>query len=248
MITNRQTFRQRWTITGGLIAAFLTFHSGESSAEIVVTSDLAAVALFQAGATVENFDNLSALSLTSYTNGQTVPAGNRFISRSPAAFTAPFFNSGGASFNNPVSNPGTPIGVFNPEGAIALDFKSANNVVGPLATGTDQAFGNGFMEVIFPTDVRSVGLWVTHGTFQMILKDSNNSNLTTGDFSVTGSAGQFIGIRRDTADIRGLTMGFPQSFTFDDFTYSTTAGIPEPVSGLLVSLGLGVFLGCRRRC
>ena len=191
MIANRDTSGQRLTIIGALIATLLTFHCGTSFALVVVTSDPAQVASFQAGATVDNFDNLSAFTITSYGSGQTVPTGNQFVSRNPAAFTAPFFNSGGASFNDPVSNPGTPIGVFNPDGAIAGDVVSQNNVVGPLAFGSDQAFGNGFMEVIFPTDVRRVGLWVTHGTFQLILKDSNNSNLATGDVMVTGSAGQF---------------------------------------------------------
>ncbi len=58
------------------------------------------------------------------------------------------------------------------------------------------------MEVIFPADVIRVGLWITHGSnIQLILKDSNNTNLATGDFSVTGSTGQFIGIQRDTADV-----------------------------------------------
>jgi hypothetical protein len=88
-------------------------------------------------------------------------------------------------------------------------------------------------------------MWVTHGTFTVFLKDSTNTNLTTGDVQVTGNAGQFIGVERDTADVRGLTMGFPESFTFDDFTYATTP-IPEPASTLLVAVGFGVLLGRRR--
>jgi hypothetical protein len=228
-----------------LIVAILTTHVVPSLALVIVTSDPGAVAAFQAGATVETFDDLSALTISSYANGQTVPAGSQFSSRDLAAFTAPFFNSGGASFNDPVSNPGTPIGIFDPDGAIAGDVASPNNVAGPLAGGTDEAFGFGFMEVIFPTDVQRVGLWVTHGTFQLFLKDSNNTNLATGDVAVTGSAGQFIGIERDTADIRGLTMGFPEAFTIDDFTYATTP-IPEPASSLLAALGLVALLGLRR--
>jgi hypothetical protein len=210
-----------------------------------VTSDPGAAAAFQAGATVEGFDDLPALTITSYAGGQTVPSGSQLSSRDVAAFTAPFFNSGGASFNDPVSNPGTPIGVFDPDGGIAGDMVSPNNVAGPLAGGTDQAFNFGFMEVIFPTDMRRVGLWVTHGTFQLILKDSNNTNLATGDVSVTGSAGQFIGIERDAADIRGVTMGFPEAFTIDDFTYAATP-IPEPASIVLAAMGLGVLLAFRR--
>jgi hypothetical protein len=228
-----------------LIAAVATVHASTALALVVQTSDPAQAAAFQAGATVENFDNLSALPITSYASGQTVPSGNQFSSRNLVTFDSPFFNSGGASFNDPVGNPGTPIGVFDPGGDIAADFKSPNNVVGPLAGGTDQAFGNGFMEVIFPTDMRRIGLWVTHGTFTIFLKDSTNNNLTTGDVSVTGSAGQFIGIERPTADIRGLTMGFPESFTFDDFTYATTP-IPEPLSIFPAALGLASLIRFRR--
>jgi hypothetical protein len=155
-------------------------------------------------------------------------------------FSAPFFNSGGATFTDPVSNPGTPIGVFDPDGAIASDVVSGNNVAGPLSGGTDQAFNFGFMEVIFPTDVQRVGLWVTHGTVDLILKDSNNSNLT-GEFTVTGTAGQFIGIQRDSAEVRGVTLGFPEAFTIDDFSFAATA-IPEPASIVSALLGAGVVL------
>jgi hypothetical protein len=222
--------------------------SGASFALILVTSDPAQVASFQSGATIETFDDLSALTIMSYGSGQTVPTDNQFSSRSLIAFTAPFFNSGGASFNDPVSNPGTPIGIFDPDGAIAGEVVSPNNVAGPLQIGTDQAFSNGFMEVIFPADVQRVGLWVTHGTFTMFLKDSTNTNLTTGDVQVTGSAGQFIGIQRDTADVRGLTMGFPEAFTIDDFTFAPMAATtaPEPASITLAALGLGVLVALRR--
>jgi hypothetical protein len=243
MITTRGVSRQRLTI-GALIAAFVAVHASASFALVIQTTDAGQAAAFQAGATIENFDNLPALGITSYASGQTVPAADQFSSRNLVTFTSPFFNSGGASFNNPIGNPGTRIGIFDPNGAIAADFKSPNNVAGPLAGGTDQAFGNGFMEVIFPADVRRVGLWVTHGTFTLILKDATNTNLT-GDFQVTGSAGQFVGIQRDTADVRGVTMGFPESFTFDDFTYATTA-IPEPSSIFPAALGLAALFSFRR--
>ena len=243
-IRRRAAFTKRWII-GALIAAVVAVQASASFALVIVTTDPAQAAAFQAGATIENFDNLPALTITSYASGQTVPAANQFSSRNLVAFTAPFFNSGGASFNDPIGNPGTRIGIFDPDGPIAADFKSPNNVAGPLQINTDLAFGNGFMEVIFPADMRRIGLWVTHGTFTINLKDSNNSNLTTGDVQVTGNAGQFIGVQRDTADVRGLTMGFPESFTFDDFTYATTP-IPEPASTFMTAVGLGVLLGRRR--
>src|SRR4051794_25125386 len=238
------------SFASSLVVCFVAMQPTESSALALITSNPSEVAQFQTGATVENFDNRSALTITSYNDGQTVPAANQFSSRNPAAFTSPFFNSGGASFNNPVGNPGTPIGIFNPDGAIAGDVKSPNNVAGPLVvnsnTGSFEAFTNGFMEVIFPADVRRVGFWITQGSnINLFLKDATNTNLTTGDFQVKGNAGQFIGIQRDTADVRGVTIGFDRAFTIDDFTYSSTAMIPEPSSSLLITVGLTTLVGWR---
>jgi PEP-CTERM motif len=234
-------------IRGAVLMCLVAVQPTASSGLTLISSDPTAVAQFQTGATIESFDDLSALTITSYDNGQTVPAANQFSSRNLITFTSPFFNSGGASFNDPVGNPGTPIGIFDPDGAIAADVKSPNNVAGPLVVvdGSIEAFNNGFMEVIFPADVIRVGFWVTQGTITLFLKDSTNTNLATGDVMVTGSAGQFIGIQRDTADVRGVTIGFTQAFTIDDFTYSTTP-IPEPSSFLMIAMGLTVLVGLRR--
>jgi hypothetical protein len=217
-----------------------------SSALTVITTDPNAAAAFQVGATIEGFDDLAALTITSYAAGQIVPAANQFSSRDLTTFTSPFFNSGGASFNDPVGNPGVPIGIFDPDGAIAGDVRSPNNVAGPLVgDGSGEAFNNGFMEVIFPADVIRVGFWVTHGSITLFLKDSNNTNLSTGDFQVSGTAGQFIGIQRDAADVRGVTIGFDEAFTIDDFTFSPNV-IPEPSTALLLAAG-ATLLGARRR-
>jgi PEP-CTERM motif len=233
-------------IRGVVLMCLVAVQPTESSGLSLVSSDASAVAQFQTGATVESFDDLAALTITSYDNGQIVPAANRFSSRDLVTFTSPFFNSGGASFNDPVGNPGTPIGIFDPGGTIAGDVKSPNNVAGPLVgDGSFEAFNNGFMEVIFPADVIRVGFWITQGSITLFLKDSTNTNLATGDVMVTGSAGQFIGIQRDTADVRGVTIGFTQAFTIDDFTYSS-APIPEPSSFLLISMGLTALVGWRR--
>jgi hypothetical protein len=217
-------------IRTGILIAFAAFLPLDANALVVKTTDSGVAASFQAGATIENFDDLAALTITSYSSGQTVPTANQFSSRNPSTFTSPFYNSGGASFNDPVGNPGTPIGIFAPSGAIALDVQSGTHVAGPLAGGSDEAFNNGFMEVIFPTDVQLVGFWITHAStpITMILKDSTNMNLATGDFDVMGSEGQFIGIQRDSADVRGITIGFTESFTIDDFTFSAaTRTVPD---------------------
>jgi hypothetical protein len=245
MISSSRASRMPW-VRSLVLTCAVALLPIESFGLVIVTSDPNEVALFQTGATIEDFDDLAALTITSYDDGQSVPAANQFSSRDLAAFTSPFFNSGGASFNDPVGNPGTPIGIFDPDGAIAGEVQSPANVAGPLTVGTDQAFDNGFMEVIFPADVIRVGFWITHGTdIQLILKDANNTNHSTGDFSVTGSAGEFIGIQRDAADVRGVTIVF-DAFTIDDFTYSTTP-IPEPSVAVLIGLGLTAMVGWRRR-
>lgn len=242
---SRSASLTKW-IRGAVLMCLVGAQPTGSSGLTLTSSDANAVAQFQTGATVESFDDLSALTITSYGSGQTVSAANRFSSRNLATFTSPFFNSGGASFNDPVGNPGTPIGIFDPAGAIAGDVKSPNNVAGPLVgDGSFEAFNNGFMEVIFPADVIRVGFWITQGTITLFLKDSTNTNLATGDVMVTGSAGQFIGIQRDQADVRGVTIGFTEAFTIDDFTYSTTP-IPEPTSFLLIAMGLTALGGLRR--
>ena len=217
-----------------------------SSALTVITTDPNEAAQFQVGATVESFDDLAALTISSYDSGQIVPAANQFSSRDLVTFTSPFFNSGGASFNDPVGNPGVAIGIFAPDGAIAGDVRSLDNVAGPLVgDGSDEAFSFGFMEVIFPADVIRVAFWITQGSVTLFLKDADNTNLTTGDFQVSGVAGQFIGIQRDGADIRGVTIGFDEAFTIDDFTYSSNV-IPEPSTALLLAVG-ATLLGTRRR-
>jgi len=236
-------------IRTGILVVFAAALPLQSKADFSInTTDTNAVATFSAGATVEHFDDLSALTITDYSS-QTVPSGNQFSSRNLVTFTSPFYNSGGASFNDPVNNPGTPIGIYAPGGAIASDVQSGSNVAGPLATGTDQSFGFGFMEVIFPTDMSVVGFWITHasGPITLFLKDSNNTNLTTGTFQVTGTEGFFIGISRDLPDIRGVTIGFTESFTIDDFTFSASPAIPEPSTIGLVAFGLVGVIGATSR-
>ena len=73
---------------GVLIAAIVTFGASSALALVVITTDPAQAAAFQAGATIENFDNLPALAITSYASGQTVPSGNQFKSRNVVSFTA----------------------------------------------------------------------------------------------------------------------------------------------------------------
>lgn len=235
-----------------LIALLTVGASSVAHAVIISTTNAGVVSTFQTGAAIETFDTLSGLIITSYAS-VTVPLGNQFSSRNLANLNLPAFNSGGATFTNPAANPGTRIGIFDPAGGIAAEFRSPNNVAGPLEVGTDLAFGAGFMEVIFQNPASRVGFWVTHGSVQLILKDTSNTNLALGDVTITGSQGTFIGIDRGVADIGGITLlaAGSLSFTIDDFTSSAsppTATVPDAGGTLsLLSLAFAGLMWLARR-
>lgn len=243
--------RSFWTAT--VAAVFLAVATvAPVKAASLTTTDPALIAAFQSGATIEGFDDLSALLITSYGAGQTVGAAAQFSSRNGA--THPTFHSGGASPNNPVGNPGTPIGIFQPAGGIAGNVASLDNVAGPLVINESEAFNFGFMEVIFPVGASRVGFWVTHGEVTMDLRDLDGNPLTTGDFLINGSAGQFIGISRDAADVRvAAIVGTTEAFTIDDFTFvmgTSSPSVPEPGSlagSLLACLFAGAFIRVAKR-
>jgi hypothetical protein len=235
-----------------LIALLAVGASSVAHAITINTTDAGVISTFQTGAAIETFDDLAALSITSYAS-VAVPPANRFSGRDLADPNKPSFNSGGASFNNPASNPGLPIGIFDPEGGIAAEVHSPNNVAGPLEQGSENAFGSGFMEVRFLNAASKVGFWVTHGAVTLILKDINNSTLA-GESTVTGLQGNFIGIDRGAADIGGITALVSGtnfvSFTIDDFTSSasTTTTVPEAGSTLsLLGLAFAGLTWCARR-
>jgi hypothetical protein len=229
-----------------LAVLFATLLSGEGRAAITVikTTSPAQVAAFQAGATVEGFDDLTAFTITSYDNGQTIDAGAKFSSRDHA--TAPTFHSGGASFNDPAGNPGTPIGIFDPEGSIGADVVSASNVAGPLVINEDQPFNSGFMEVIFPTTVSRVGFWVTQGTVTFDVRDSTGTPIA--GTSETVNQGEFVMVNSDTPDIKIAAMiPTTSAFTMDDFTFSPTPFVPEPASCVPIGVAAVMLVVHRRR-
>jgi hypothetical protein len=227
------------------------------------TSDPTQIANFENGATVETFDSIAgvtAVSISDY-NAKDLTLFPAAQFNKDAAQPA-FYNSGGASFNDPVGNPGVPIGIAAPTGGIAANKFSGANVAGPIGedpiTPVPILFGDGaiFMEVIFPTLVSKVGLYVASGNLSLFLKDSNNSNLATGDFQATGAAGEYIGLERASADVGGVTIVGQGAFTIDDFTYlvGTTTGndnnnTTAPDSGSTFGLALGamsLILGSKR--
>lgn len=242
-----------------LVLALVLGSASLSQATILTTSDSGDIAAFQTGATVETFDAISGITAQAITDYNPLD-----VSGSPALFTKnpanqAYFNSGGASFNDPAGNPGTPIGIVAPSGGIAGDVYSGSNVAGPLGVVTPPSIlfdAGAFMEVIFPTGVSKVGLYVTHGSITLYLKDENNSIIATGDATATATAGQFIGISRDNADVRGATILANGAFTIDDFTYGGTSSggnnggsdVPDSGSGLvLAAMGCAALFAFGRR-
>jgi hypothetical protein len=234
--------------SSGLAIGFLAFASVPAQATIVKTTNQSQVDAFSAGMNVEGFDTgVTGTALSSYADGQLILEASRFSSRGSA--TNPTFHSGGASPGDPIGNPGTPIGIVTPTGAIAGEVESGENVGAPLVIGSDEPWNGAFMEVIFfPGNVERVGFWVTHGPVTLDLRDRNGSNLTSGDVTVTGETGEFIGISRGgTSDISVVALTSPQAeaFTIDDFTYPET--VPEPAAALLLGIGAGVLTARRVR-
>lgn len=212
---------------------------------ILQTTNAGDVASFAAGMNVEDFEGLTGTALSSYAAGQLIELSSRFGSRGSA--TEPTFHSGGASPNDPVGNPGTPIGIIAPSGAISGDVVSGVNVAAPLVILTDEPWNSAFMEVIFfPGDVDRVGFWITHGSVQLSLRDRQGSDLATGDVTLTGAEGEFIGISRDTSDIAAVALlaaGGGDAFTIDDFVYADS--VPEPAGPVLLAMG-ALALGALR--
>jgi hypothetical protein len=243
----RKVMKQIWQrsfFASATIAAMCAAQT--SNAAPVITSNPSTILGFESGLTVETFDNIAgitAVPITDYTVRDLTGTAALF-NKDPAQ--PAFYNSGGASFNDPVGNPGVPIGIVAPGGTIAANKFSGNNVAGPINVVPPPftLFEPGaFMEMIFPTGVSSVGLYVASGTVTVNLKDANNSNLSTGDFTGTASIGQYIGFTRSSADVMGVTLIGTGAFTIDDFSYGNKAATSVPDTGetaltLAVACGL----------
>jgi len=233
-----------------------------SAVQAAIISNPTDIANFKSGAIVENFDNLTALSVSSYTPVQTTLT---FSTRDKD--NAPTYDTGGATPTNPASNPGAPVAVLAPTGGIAGDVASPNNVIGPAlpadfgnpTQGPHTALGINFMEVAMPAgkDAIQIGLFVTHGTVLVQVQDDNLQTLE----SQVVTAGNYVGFTRASADIRNVSIvgqlvgGVP---TIDDFTYAFTAstgggggggggGNTVPDTGHALNLALaGCFIGLTR--
>lgn len=230
-------------------------------AAVTILTDPGDIAAFKLGATVETFDDLSALPISAYTpkTDTTFSFSTRDVS------TSPTFDSGGATAKNPASNPGMPVGVLKPENGILGDVSSSPNVIGPVTNpnfdpnGTLSALDPlGFMEVAFPLgkDAAKVGFYITHGSVNVQVQGDDLSQLDS-DALLAVPAGSFVAFTRNSADIRNVSLTPANGvFTIDDFTYAFQASTPPPTTttpdggatlGLALSLLAIGFAQCKVR-
>jgi len=212
-------------------------------ASTINTSNASEVATFQSGATVVNFNSIvgrTPQTITSYTVGSAVSSTAFVFNQIPGVQ----FSVGGMVGTNAPA-------LYTLSGAIAGDAKSAPTVLGPVDFDFTTKFGPGAMiEIFFPTKVSSVGFWLNPslGNALLIAADTNFafSGLpeTTLETLSSGTAGNFVGISRPTADIGGFKIiGLGSAgFTIDDFTFGggTTTTVPESSSVAMLICGLVV--------
>lgn len=213
---------------------------GLLQATIVDTNDSGQVSAFQSGATVVNFESISGRTpqaITSYTVGDPVSATSFIFDQ----ISGVQFSVGGAVGTNEPA-------LYTLSGGIAGDAKSPTTVLGSVDFDFKTRFdSSALIEIFFPTKVSKVGFWLNPslGNVLLIAADTNfafshvtETTLETGN----GTAGNFVGIERPTADIGGFKIIALDAtgFTIDDFTFGGggTTSIPEPATLLLFGTGL----------
>jgi|SRR5688572_6194540 len=213
-------------------------------ASTINTSVPGAVATFQAGATVIDFENIAGRTpqtITAYTAGSPVSSTSFIFNQISGA---QFSVGGGVGTNQPA--------LYQLSGAIAGDAESPTTVLGPVDFDFTTKFNSGaLIEIFFPTKVSKVGFWLNPslGNVVLIAADTNFAfsglNETTLETS-TVTAGNFVGIERPTAEIGGFKIiaASPSGFSIDDFTFDGGAPpttVPEP--GVLTLLLSGLAAG-----
>ena len=225
-------------------AGFTTFFAAISIACLPLTAgavpfvsnNAAAVAAFQAGATIQTFEGIPGVTaFNNETPGTVVPAA-ALLKNQIAGLTF---------FSNFAGGPA----VLNLTGFSNLsDAKSSPNVV----SGTEPGSGSDgllcftcFIEVTFASPVSKVGAWndPTGGNVQLLATDLGGG---TQFDSATGGQGNFIGVSLATNVIQRalflfVTAQSVNGFSLDDLTYARTDGggstVPEPASLLLFATG-----------
>jgi PEP-CTERM motif len=235
-----------------LISAALAVASTLASAGVLVTRDAAAIAAFQQGLTVLDFEGTTPLGRTP----QTITNYQIDVAVNPTAFL--FDQAPGVQFSV-----GGMVGVNMPaiyrlSGVAAGSgaTSSGSNVLGTVGFDFTTNFVQGaFMEIYFPTKVSRVGFWVNQQLdFVSLIALNTNFAFSGLDEAILetgiGSPGFFVGIERANADIGGFKIlgRGAEGFTIDDFSYGGggSAPIPEPGTLALLFVGIGL-LGARQR-
>jgi len=224
-----------------------------SYAAVIHTNDLGTAAAFQSGINVVNFESVTGVTpqtITGYTHNPPAPAGDPVDPKSFVFDQLPGvrFSVGGAVGTN------KPAVFALSDGIAATDAHSGTNVLGSVDFDFTTKFNNqGLIEIFFPTKVSKVGFWVNPslGNVHLIAADTNfafshenENNLEIAD----GTAGEFVGISRPTADIGGFKIQALSTagFTIDDFSYGGAAVIPEPTAWAFILVAL-LAVGSRVR-
>lgn len=216
----------------------------------VDTSDAGTIAAFQTGATVNTFEAVATRTpqaITAYTAGDPVNATAFVFDQVPGV---QFSVGGQPGVNMPA--------LFSLGGGIAGDASSPSTVLAPtgMQDGTTAFTAGVFIEVFFPVKVSRVGFFLNPAldNVSMIALDTNfafsglpETNLETSN----GTAGNFVGFSRPTADIGGLkifALG-NEGFSLDDLTLAgaVTSPIPEPSAWMMLAGGLASLAALRRR-
>jgi hypothetical protein len=230
-----------------LIFACLATACSLSHAAVINSTNATAIAAFQSGLNVVNFESIpgrTTTDISSYTTGGTVDDNSKIFSQLPGV---QFSVGGQVGKDRPA--------LFRLQNGISGDAHSPSTVLGPVDFDGTTKFGNGaMMELFFPAKVSKVGFWLNPslGNVLLIAADTNfafSGKTETTLETETVTAGNFVGIERPTADIGGfkiIGLG-DKGFSIDDFSYGPVKAIPEPSTWAFVLAGvLALGFGLRR--
>jgi hypothetical protein len=237
-----------------LTSTALALACATASAGVLVTRDANAIAAFQQGLTVLDFEGAAPLGRTP----QTITSYQADVAVDPGALL--YDQASGVRFSV-----GGTVGVNRPAiyrlsgGAAGTGAASSgSNVLGTVDFDDTTNFTRGaFMEIFFPTKVSRVGFWVNQQLdFVNLIALNTNFAFSGLDEEILetgiGSPGFFVGLERTSADIGGFKIlgRGAEGFTIDDFSYGGAAGapIPEPSTLALLLAGAIALRVSRLRC
>jgi hypothetical protein len=223
----------------------------------LLTADPAAVAAFQTGAIVHNFESVAGKSgfpTTTYNGGELLPESSLVFDEIPGV---QFSVGGMVGTNRPA--------LYSLSRAIANDAQSVSTVLGPVDFDGFSAFNNAnLMEMYFPIKRNKVGFWTNPSLGQVRVLALTGNFAFDGDpnetvlESVVVNPGAFVGFSRDVRDIGGLKIlaltspdALQDGFTIDDLTLGRISLLPPdpnavPEPSLLVPVAAVGLLLLRR--